>query len=787
MLTPRSRWVAASGGLFLAAFTGWLLFDLGGPAANSVGADVGAIVFSVFATGCAFAAAMRVQGRQRSAWICMAVGFAGWVVGDTLWANANLAEHTGPRDATLADLGYLMLPLATCAAALFSPNSRHPRAGLRLVLDGLIVATSTFLVLWSLLLRDLFADPSSSGLQFALSVAYPFTDLVMITIALMLLAKGINGFRRPLILITTGLLIIGVADVAYVHLAANDRATTDPVLIAWATGMFLAGLAGLSAQPRVVPIAARLRPPTKLSLWAPYLPVPFAIVLGARELWPTVGYAGPILVAGLLLILAALIRQFLLLDENRSLLVEVTDIALRDPVTGLANRALFNDRLTHTMQLRVRKAVPVAVLIADLNDFKLVNDSLGHPFGDLLLHAVGDRIQENVREWDTVARVGGDEFAVLIEDSSETVHAVARKVVESFDEPFVVDGRELYVRLSVGLATAPATGDADDTADELFKRADLAMYSAKRDHATGVRTFTPDMRLQATHLPLPSRRARTGRRDGVARIQLINDLRRAIDERELTLVYQPKVSLETDAVVGVEALVRWPHPNLGILEPADFLPLVRQNGLMEAVTDVVLARALEDAAGWYAAGVHIPVAVNLSAPSLNDESTPDRIGVALARQGLTADALSVEITEDLLLASVTRARTVLERLRQSGIRVAIDDFGSGYSTMTYLHKLPIDELKLDRHFVAPILHDERAAAIVRSVIELADTFGLSSVAEGVETKVVADRLREYGCDLAQGHYFSPPVPAQAVRLGMWGPPLDERRVSPAAAVRPSGA
>lgn len=787
MLTPRSRWVAASGGLFLAAFAGWLLFDLGGRQANSVGADVGAIVFSVFATACAFTAAMRVHGRPRAAWMCLAVGFAGWVVGDTIWAWANVTDRTGPRDPTLADLGYLMLPLAACVAALFSPMGRHPRAGLRLVLDGLIVATSTFLVLWSLLLRDLFADSSSSGLQFALSVAYPFTDLIMIVIALMLLAKGLNGFRRPLVLLAAGLLIIGVADTVYVHLAANERATTDPVLIAWASGLFLAGLSGLSVQPRLVPIAARPRPPTKLSVWLPYLAIPFAIAVGARDLWPTVANAGPVLIAGLVLIVAALIRQFLLLEENRSLLVTLADIALRDPITGLANRALFNDRLTHAMQLRVRNAAPVAVLLADIDDFKLVNDSLGHPVGDLLLHAVGDRIQENVRAWDTVARLGGDEFAVLLEDSAETVHAVARKVVEAFAEPFVIDGRELYVRPSVGLATAPATGDADLTADELFKRADLAMYSAKRDHAAGVRTFTPDMRLQATHLPLPSRRARTGRRDGVARIQLIGDLRRAIDEHELTLLYQPKVNLETYAVVGVEALVRWPHPDLGTLEPADFLPLVRQSGLMEAVTDVVLERALEDAASWYSDGVHMPVAVNLSAPSLDDESTPDRIRVALERHGLTADALSVEITEDLLLASFARARTVLDRLRQSGIRVAIDDFGSGYSTMTYLHELSIDELKLDRHFVAPILHDERAAAIVRSVIELAATFGLTSVGEGVETKAVADRLREYGCDLAQGHYFSPPVSAKSVRLGLWGPPLDERRVSPAGAVRPSGA
>lgn len=790
MPAPRSRWVAAFGALFLAAFAGWLIFDPGGPVTNRAGADLAALVLSVFATGCGVAASLRVRGSQRAAWMCVTVGLAGWVVGDVVWAYANLVDHAGYRDVTLAHFGYLMLPVGVCAAALVSPRGHGARSGLRLVLDGLIVATSIFMVLWALVLGDLFANSTSSVLEFVFSVAYPFTDLVMIVMALMLLTRGIKGFRGPLASLAAGLLIIGAADAAYVYLAANNREVADLVLLGWASGMYLAGLAGLSAVPRALPMT-QPQTPTRLSLWLPYLPVPFAVALGAREIWPEVWYAGPTLIAGLGLIAAALIRQFLLLDENRKLLATVTDIALRDPVTGLANRALFNDRLTHAMQLRVHSpvpvAVPVAVLLADLNDFKLINDSLGHPVGDLLLRAVGDRIEANVRDWDTVARLGGDEFAVLIEDSTETVHAVARDIVRAFDHPFVVDGRELHVRLSVGLATTPATGDTDLTADELFKRADLAMYSAKAEHAAGVRAFTPDMRLQATHQPLPSRRAGTGTRDGVARIQLTNDLRHAIDERELILVYQPKVSLTTDTVVGVEALIRWPHPDLGTLEPVDFLPLVRQNGLMEALTDVVLSRAVEDTAGWYSAGVHIPVAVNLSAPSLNDESTPDRILAALAAHGLTADALSVEITEDLLLASVTRARTVLDRLRQSGIRVAIDDFGSGYSTMTYLHELPIDELKLDRHFVAPILHDERAAAIVRSVIELAGAFGLSSVAEGVETKLVADRVREFGCDVAQGHYFSPPVPAQAVRLGLWGPPLGRGQITSAAAARPSEA
>jgi EAL domain-containing protein (putative c-di-GMP-specific phosphodiesterase class I) len=278
-----------------------------------------------------------------------------------------------------------------------------------------------------------------------------------------------------------------------------------------------------------------------------------------------------------------------------------------------------------------------------------------------------------------------------------------------------------------------------------------------------------------------SNHQRAERRKGMAgRMQLLAELREAIDERRLELVYQPKVSLSTGAVVGAEALLRWPHPAFGVLQPDDFLPMIRENDLIDHVTNLVLSMAVSDAAGWYAAGMAIPVAVNLSAPSLNDESLPDRVVSVLAERELPAEALTIEITEDVLLASVIRARSVLDRLRDEGVRVAIDDFGSGFATMKYLRDLPIDELKLDRQFVTPILHDDRSAMIVRSIIELADAFGIASVAEGVENAETADRLREYGCEYVQGHYFSPPVPAAAIRLGIWGSPLGHSRISPSA-------
>jgi diguanylate cyclase (GGDEF)-like protein len=416
------------------------------------------------------------------------------------------------------------------------------------------------------------------------------------------------------------------------------------------------------------------------------------------------------------------------------------------------------------MQLRKRDGREVAVLSLDLDDFKFVNDSLGHSSGDALLKAVADRLLSIMPTGDAVARLGGDEFAILIEEGALPAEELAQRVVEVFDKPFFLDGEEVFIHPSVGLATASSATGRDVSANELSQRADLAMHTAKRAGVGGVQTFTDDMRHVA-HTELRTSLSDNGKRRPapVAGIQLIGQLRRAIDERELILVYQPKISLSTESIVGVEALVRWPHPELGLLTPNQFLPLVRQNGLMGVVTDLVLETAVSDAAGWYRLDTcDVPVAINLFAPALDDLTLPDRISVALGGAGLPPAALSFELTEHLLLANIRRAKTVIDQLRSRGLRIAIDDFGSGYATMSYLRDLPIDELKLDRQFIAPILRSERSAAIVRSVIDLAHALGIACVAEGVEDKATADRLREYGCDIAQGHYFSRPISADGM-------------------------
>jgi diguanylate cyclase (GGDEF)-like protein len=767
----------------LALFAAWQLWHFKDPNLPGPVTNIAAVPFSMFATACAVGAALRTDGGRRVGWLCMAVGFSGWVIGDVSLAYYAVAGKEPPFP-SIVDYTYLLLPLSVCVAAVFGPGRR--RSGIRLLLEGVIVSASLFLVAWSIGLRRLYEISGLSGPPFAMSVAYLVVNLALITVLSVHLWRAPRGRRLSLGLLTAGMVVVGLTTSVFIYLLTFGPFDDDAVMLCWVFAMYLLGAGGLAYQPEAVVVVGPPRRPSQVALWLPYLPVPVAVVFGAIDLWQ-VAKVGPILIAGLVLILAALFRQFTLLDENRRLRVTVADIALRDPLTGLANRALFTDRLTHAMQLRLRRAAPVAVLLLNLDDFKLVNDSLGHAAGDSLLCAVGDRVQGGVRTGDTVARLGGDEFAVLIEDDPDVARTIAERVVRVFDDAFVVGDRKMFIRPSVGMAVAESDDSADITADDLFTRADLAMYSAKRDQFSGVRTFTDGMRLDATEVLLSQHQNKPGQRDGIARIELLRDLRRAIDDDLLTLVYQPKFNLCTGAVAGVEALVRWPHPELGTLAPADFLPLVRQHGLMDAVTNLVIEKAIGDAAGWYQAGIVLPVAINLFAPSLNDEGLPDHILSVLAEYGLPTNALCVEITEDLLLASIDRARTVLDRLRGFGIRIAIDDFGSGYAAMTYLRELPIDEIKLDRQFVAPILRDPRAAAIVQSVIELAETCGISSVAEGVEDKATADRLKEYGCGYVQGHYFSPPVPAEAVRLGVWGSALVDARITRAATTRPSSA
>jgi diguanylate cyclase (GGDEF)-like protein len=436
----------------------------------------------------------------------------------------------------------------------------------------------------------------------------------------------------------------------------------------------------------------------------------------------------------------------------------ISELAYNDPLTGLPNRALFNDRIGQAVSAAQRGHGQLAVLTMDLDRFKHVNDTLGHHIGDLLLREVAYRLHHALqRRTDTVARLGGDEFAVLLPtEGVEGGKLVARKIVEVLSEPLTIEGHLVDVGASTGIAAFPEHGTDADT---LMRRADVAMYSAKRA-GTGFEVY--DVRHdQGTP----------------GRLSLLGELRRAVEHDELTILYQPRIALAARSPGAAEALVRWSHPERGLLLPESFVPFAEQTGYIKAVTRWVLDGVFRQCAAWRLRGFEPRVSVNISARDLHNPDFPRSLAELAAAHKVRPDTIALEVTESAVMEDPAHALAILERLHEMGVRLAIDDFGTGYSSLAYLKRLPVDELKIDKSFVMGLVHDSDDAAIVRATIDLAHHMGLTVTAEGVEDRHVLETLRRLGCDHAQGIHVSRPLPADA--LERWSHQAAEPRPDPA--------
>jgi diguanylate cyclase (GGDEF)-like protein len=423
---------------------------------------------------------------------------------------------------------------------------------------------------------------------------------------------------------------------------------------------------------------------------------------------------------------------------------EILRLAYEDRLTGLPNRALFNDRLAGAVNLARRNGTPLTVMLMDLDRFKHINDTLGHTIGDNVLREVATRLRLALRESDTIARLGGDEFGVLLPTGhDDQIGEVVHKILRAIEQPIEADGQWLDVGASIGIARFPEHGDKPDT---LISRADVAMYLAKA--ANSEFAF-----YDATH-------------DGTQQEQLslLGELRRAMERQELRVYFQPKIDLRTGRTRGVEALVRWMHPMRGIVPPIEFMPFAERTGFVRTVTRFVLETALTRCGQWLAQGMRLQVSINISVRDLQNTDLPDIVASLLASCAVPPELVCLEITESSFMENPQRALHTLGRLRALGIRLSIDDFGTGFSSLAYLRKLRVHEIKIDRTFIAA-MEESDDMVIVRSTIELAHNLGLKVVAEGIEDEKSLARLRAMDCDEAQGFFMSRPLPED--RLLEW--------------------
>jgi diguanylate cyclase (GGDEF)-like protein len=716
---------------------------------------------------------------ERWAWRALGLGLFATTGGDAYY-SAVLSQLADPPYPSPADGLYLLWYPAAYAAALLLVRSSVQRFYPSLVLDGLVAGLGAAAAVAAFVVQDLVEATGGSAPEVVVNLAYPVADLLLV---LVLVAGGAvvgGGVTRVTAAVVAGLLLMACADVLYLLREAAGTYTEGGALdLLWLLGVLALVVAPnlRRARPPATPQEA---PPAdaagsgagatrRLDRRLVVLP----LCAGCASIaFIGMGQVSPVPGTALLLadacVLAALTRLWLTLREMRRReeveLEHAHSQARTDELTGLANRRALLEHCDEVVPQATARH-PVSVMLLDLDHFKDINDSLGHAGGDELLRQVAQRVRSALPPGDVVARPGGDEFAVVMAGTgSDAAMAAARTVRAVLAPPFVVDGIRLHVAASIGIATAP---DPAATRSELLRLADIAMYEAKRGYG-GVRAAGPLTR-QAT----PDR------------LRTVDELCTALAQEDparagaLVVHLQPQVRLAGgascpqggdgaaadpaqavfDTVVGVEALVRWDHPVRGLLLPGAFLPLVESAGLTGALARRVVDLSLSACREWWARGHAVPVAVNLTAADLTGAGVPELVAEALERYGLPGRALVVELTEDTMMVDPLTAGQVLQRLRDLGVGISIDDYGTGYSSLAYLRDLSADELKLDRSFTAEMLTNSTTASIVRTTVDLAHSLGLRLVAEGIEDADCARALAALGCDVGQGHHIARPMPA----------------------------
>jgi diguanylate cyclase (GGDEF)-like protein len=710
-------WALAGAGLAYSA-----VYDTVGVLPGGVARDVLFCAIFVAAAGICLARAAWVP-TERAAWLAIGLGIslyaAGWII--------DLFGYQGKAPMpSLSDPFWLGAYLGLYPGVVLLGRERYARRGLGMWLDGLIGGLALGAATAATALQASLSQVHAHDNAVVVGAAYPVADVALLTFLATMYAGSMWRPSRSGTMFVAGLLVLVAVDVLYAIDSASGGWVAgqiyDPL---WGVAMLaVAAAAWLPAR------RATLQRQTRRAL---LFPSAFAsVAVGILVYGQTTSLNYVAIGLAVLALVIVMVRMALLLKETAALAVS-RKLSLTDDLTGLGNRRSF----TAELDAAIADQRQVALLMIDLDQFKELNDTLGHHLGDELLRCVGPRLESTMRQGDVVARLGGDEFGVLLggADTDEAMVAAGR-LRAALGRPFSLAGISLHVGASVGIAVFPE--HAED-ASTLLRHADVAMYKAKRGR-TGHEVYASE-----------------GDHHSRDRLELAGEVRRALAQDELALHYQPVAELRTGALVGVEALVRWRHPERGLLAPGAFLPAIEHTEVMREVSHRVLAMAICQAGAWFRQDREWRVAVNLSATDLLDRALVDDVAALLRRYGTPARRVTLEVTESVLMTDPARAMEVLGDLRALGVRLALDDFGTGWSSLTHLQRMPVDEIKIDRSFVAAMATDASSAAIVSSTVDLAHALGLRVVAEGIEDEATWTRLRAVGCDAAQGYYLAEPL------------------------------
>ncbi len=702
-----------------------------------------------------------------------------YVMGQVIWTLNENVLHVAVLFPSWADVGYLASYPFALLAILFLPHQRRSLTSrTRVVFDAVIAMIGVVTFSWYFVLGPTIMYGASSMLDRLVGTAYPLSTLVPIfCLVLLTVRNNVPAMRSVIYLLFLAFAVITITNTIYDYQQLHNLYMTGSLLdLGWPLGYLLLGLAARAFYvlpepgPQIVAEAKENeRAAEQNTPWQILIPYAWIPTLGVLLLfiWRRGGHSSLVMgvvVGALVLLGLMLVRQLVAMRELHTLYVNNDALAstnmqleiqaTHDELTGLPNRSFLQRRLEQEAHIARESNIPAALLLLDLDRFKEVNDTLGHTVGDLLLQKIGQRLQNQLRPTDLIARLGGDEFAIVLPatDAAGAIYA-ARTLLGALDAPTLVDDHAFSIGGSIGIALTPEHGDDVTT---LLRCADVAMYVAKRSQS-GLAEYTPEV---DKHSP--------------RKLALMSELRQAIADDGLLIHYQPKVSFSLGRMVGVEALVRWPHPVHGLIPPDDFIPLAERTGLIGPLTRWVLERAVHQCRDWEQVGLHMNVAVNLSTHTLYDPQLLSTVTDLLQKYEVAPSQLTLEITESMLMEEPERAHVVLADLRALGLSISIDDFGTGYSSLVYLKRLTIDEVKIDKAFVfgLGVDADPADAAIVRAVVAMARPLQCEVVAEGVETVETLTFLQELGCDLAQGYYFSRPLPATALeqwaRTTRWG-------------------